>query len=418
MIRGKQIFKSGRFLKASTILAHGGYLWLKKNLHDHEMGFCGESLYLKRSNDLIPIKESSISINKVDDYLYAADFRYYEGAKEVIMSGGLSGCSSFRLGDAVGRNLDWYYSEQPDFVITCHKPGCHKSIGIASYPRITTGIADGDGTDPYLVDLPWYTQDGINEKGLYVSHNVVPNDIPGGLTNAKPTGKVTATLDGRQVTRHILDSYSSVAEAVKDLGAHVKITCNADLKAKGYGIHWMLADASRTVVLEIVRGKLRVIESDALTNFWLYGVKFNSDGTVYTNADVLAGHMPTKANRITRRGSGLERWNMIKAAQNSDGDPRALLNSLMYSNTYTRTEDFWYSEFAGIEGVTVDTPPMDETLQQVISEAKRAYASRSRSTPQTWHTTHSVVYDLVARALSVVVQESGTVHTFAGAADA
>lgn len=412
MARARSTFRSGNYISTSNTLAHGSYSWLLSNLQERELGCCGDALYLKLGGTLVLLKGGDASVDKVADYLYRKSYSFYEDYKDVEMRSVASGCSSFRIGNTMGRNLDWYYSYQADFVVTCERIGAYRSIGVASHPGITKSMAESGEYTPFYAELPWYTQDGINEKGLYINHNVVPDDIEGGLTDAIPTGRVDVVLDGRQVTRYVLDNYASVHEAVEHICKHVKIVCNRDLVDKGYGVHYMLADGTDTVVLEIVGGRLHVIEADAMTNFWLYGTRLNEDGTVYTNADAPT-HKATVENGITPHGAGLERWNIIQQYRNEGGtDVRTLLNSLLYSRTYTDAE--WFSEMVGSYGITVDTPADDSVMQQVVAGAKVLYENRTREEPSTWHTTHSCVYDLDALTLSVVVQEDGdNMYSFA-----
>lgn len=412
MARARSTFRSGNYISTSNTLAHGSYSWLIANLKERELGCCGDALYLKLGGALVLLKAGDASVDKVADYLYTKSYSFYEDYGDVPMSSVPAGCSSFRIGNTMGRNLDWYYSNQADFVVTCEKAGTYRSIGIASHPGITKSMAESGEYTPYFAELPWYTQDGINEKGMYINHNVVPDDIEGGLTDAIPTGSVDVVLDGRQVTRYVLDNYASVREAVEHLTKHVRIVCNRDLVDKGYGIHYMLADGTDTVVLEIVGGRLHVIEADAMTNFWLYGTRLNEDGTVYTNIDAPT-HKATVENGITPHGAGLERWNIIQQYRTEGGtDARTLLNSLMYSKTYTDAE--WFSEMSGSYGLTVDTPADDSVMQQVVAGAEELYENRTREEPSTWHTTHSCVYNLKNLSLSVVAQEDkDNVYSFA-----
>lgn len=55
MAHAKQVFKSGRFLKAGTVLASGTPEWLVKNLREREMGFSGTTLYIKQDGQLVKL---------------------------------------------------------------------------------------------------------------------------------------------------------------------------------------------------------------------------------------------------------------------------------------------------------------------------------------------------------------------------
>lgn len=402
---GKQLFKSGNSFPTSTILAHGAYDALKTHLHENEMGVCGDALYLKVAGALKMISPGTATATKKADYLYEASYTFYENAVDMSLIPG--GCSSFKLGNRVGRNLDWYYNEQVDFVIQCSRPGYRKSLGVASHPKITKADMESGAYIPYLAELPWYTQDGINEDGLYASINVVPDDIPGGLTDYLPK-KYKDSIDALQIVRFVLDNCTSVQDACNKLKC-THIRYNRAVALKGYGIHAMIADKVSCAVIEVVRGNLMVIPSNRSTNFWLHGTRFDGErGTVHTNANV-PDYLPTRDNGITPLGSGLERWNII--ANYSGDDARELLNMLAYTHTYTNTDNIWYSELVyAPHNVTVDTPPDSPDMQYMLNAVHAQYAARSRSNPVTWHTTHASVYDLDSFTLSIVSQEDSSVE--------
>lgn len=344
-------------------------------------------------------------LTRVAEYLYEYYDTYTSYADPSDMSLIPGGCSSFKMGDKMGRNLDWYYNDQVDFIINCSRPGCRKSMGIASHPKITKSSLKAGEYIKYFEVLPWYTQDGINEDGLYASINVVPDDIPGGLTDYTPDG-YEDSIDVLQIVRYILDYCTSVEDACDKL-SRIQIRYNRAVAEKGYGIHAMVADKNSCVVLEVVNGELKIIESNKSTNFWLYGTTLNDEsGRVYTNADV-PDNLPTRDNGITPLGSGLERWNII--AGYDGADPRELLNMLAYTHTYTNTSDIWYSELVyAPRNVTVDTPVDSEEMQYMLDVVHSQYESRSRDNPVTWHTTHSSVYDLKSLTLSIVSQEDSS----------
>lgn len=345
------------------------------------------------------------SLTRVAEYLYEYDDTYTSYTDPSDMSLIPGGCSSFKLGDKMGRNLDWYYNDQVDFIINCSRPGCRKSIGIASHPKITKSSLEAGEYIKYFEVLPWYTQDGINEDGLYASINVVPDDIPGGLTDYTPDG-YEDSIDVLQIVRYILDYCTSVEDACDKL-SRIQIRYNRAVAEKGYGIHAMVADEYICLVLEVVNGELKIIESNKSTNFWLYGTTLNDKaGRVYTNADV-PNNLPTRDNGITPLGSGLERWNIIAGYEGDD--PRELLNILAYTHTYTNTSDIWYSELVyAPRNVTVDTPVDSEEMKYMLDVVHSQYESRSRDNPVTWHTTHSSVYDLKSITLSIVSQEDSS----------
>lgn len=351
---------------------------------------------------------------KLDEYLYAKNYVSYNGPEGIDMDADApGGCSSFHVGNFVGRNFDWYYDERATFILRCSMPGKHRSIGVASCSALTNQIAASGHFVPSYDALPWYTLDGINDAGVYASINVVPNDIAGGITDAIPTEEQLVTLDGRQVVRYILDNFATADEAYEQLHKHAKITANHSLSTMKYTLHAMVADVSGTCfVMEIINGSLKRVESDISTNFWVYGTTCATErnSTVYTNADS-PEHKATELNGITPMGSGLERWNLIASHLSSGGnDHRAMLNRILYTHAYDRDVDnVWCSEFVGSYGdgavITVDTPSDTELMGYVLDGSLELFKHRVRGDHNTWQTLHSSLYNLSDLTLNLVSQE-------------
>lgn len=78
------------------------------------------------------------SFRKVTDYLYelrydildyTSAYDYFKKDSDILTVGG---CSCARSGAFFGRNLDWTYDEQAEFIIhSTSKPGRHASVGVA-----------------------------------------------------------------------------------------------------------------------------------------------------------------------------------------------------------------------------------------------------------------------------------------------
>lgn len=352
-------------------------------------------------------------------YLYEASFANYDKAKAMeyfSRTPSSGGCSAVRSGNFYGRNLDWTFDNAVDFVVkTPHIANRYATIGVTSCMASLTKevVEEVCGGGAYAQDLevvPWAIVDGINEHGVVCNINVVPNDKED-ATPTIPKVSKKETIYATMVPRFVLDNFKTAEEAATYLRDYVEIKIYPKDQELGFENHFMIADKDKTFVVELVDKEVRLFEGQQImTNFHIDGVTFNDDGTVYTNADAEEGHLPTEENGITEHGSGLERYNLaVRALEDGDLDKdgmRDLMTSLFYTNAYkTETNPFWYSEFVGIEETTVDTPADDETLTAVVNAAIGLYQETTREKGDTWHSTHSSVYDIAQRKLYLVAQE-------------
>lgn len=368
-------------------------------------------------------KGQPILKKKLDDYTYVAyyDAIDYEYANHIFEEVNLSigGCSSVRKGNLYGRNFDWTYSNDVTFIV--HTPriadryevwGTAGSISGVTKSFIESGVED----DKYRA-IPFYLVDGINEHGLVMNNNVVP--LNEGNSSAVPVIESKVTLNAMMVNRYVLDHFKTAAEAVDYIYKYVTIDSYTPLATKNYALHWMIADANKTYIIEIVSNGVVVTDvtdsTPYMTNFTIDGVEFNADNTVYTPYTQDETHDAITTNYVEELGSGLERWNMIADAYSdisSATDMRDLMESLKYTNAYTETTpaDVWYTEFVGINELNVASDASD--FADVLTAARTQYADRSRDTADTWQTVHSVVYNINDLTMEIVTQEGSTEYSF------
>lgn len=363
-----------------------------------------EDMEAMMRNAYLAISRKAEGLFNVDydalDEEYARD--YFEHRAPMPLA---CGCSVIAHGGLVGRNMDWL-KRHPDGnvdavfeVHTSAAQGRYASFGFAgSLAELSVEkVESREYSDAYKL-LPYYLQDGENEKGLMAAILVVP------ATSSRMTVPEVERRDrvcSLALVRYILDHYQSVDEAVNSLRNYVEIFHPASLTAMGYEPHYFLKDSTKSVVLEFSGTGIVAIEINACTNFHLHGVTFNPDGTVWTNADVLDGHLPSSQG-IETYGSGLERFNaMVTASPESQEDMRELLDSILFSKAYTLTEGVWNSEFVG-GNITVDTPSDDPALMARLEEYRQKYADDS---DDVWITKQSVIYDLANFSASLTVFE-------------
>lgn len=320
----------------------------------------------------------------------------------------INSCSSFFKDGLVGRNLDWYYDNSYSFVVrTYNKYSDIHTIGVAGGLNITP--EDLPNLPKDIIDIiPFYLQDGINQYSLYCSMNVVPTDY--GTTYSDDPDAICTLM----IPRYVLDHFTSASEATEALKS-MKFYSPKTLNNQGYELHFFIADAAESYVVEVINNEVKVISSNKLTNFFLYGVDYLPSGKVYTPEDVLNHNFPS-THGITFRGSGLERYNLMVdelPKVNSKDTAKLLLNKLRFTNTYkSDTNPIWYSEFVNVRpGITVDTPPTDTDLKEVLLNAQNLFINRERDS-KLWQTVHSSVYDLNNLTLNISVQEEDLSYNF------
>lgn len=331
------------------------------------------------------------------------------------------GCSSVRNGNFFGRNYDWEYDNRAEFIVhTTAKPfSRHASVGIAGgFKHLTNEFVDG-GKKSYFYDiLPFQLIDGINDAGVVCNMNVVPAVCS---FTPKPSGVSYHKISSLQFVRFVLDNFSSAAAAADYIAKHVTVYFPTALRNMDYEVHYMIADSEKTFIVEFRNSSNIVIdisEKPYMTNFHLFGVKFNADGTVYTPATQSGTHNAIDENGIHPFGSGLERYNYIVenyASANTKAGMRALMNGLKYTKAYPSAAEvsnpYWYTEFVGARGLTCASNPSD--FSEVVSIADGYFRERSRfDGGLTWQTVHSSVYDISEKKLHLITQEDGKEYTF------
>ena len=129
--------------------------------------------------------------------------------------------------------------------------------------------------------------DGMNEKGLAVSVNMIQDNA----TISQSTGKPGNTTP--PAVRLLLDKAANVEEALELLRQH-------DFHASmGLMVHLALADSTgRSVVVEYVGNEMSVVETPVVTNFYLtpgekHGIGTSQSHTRYDILTKLLAENPT-----------------------------------------------------------------------------------------------------------------------------
>ena len=195
-------------------------------------------------------------------------------AEGLSFEGGAFGCSTISVentegGYYFGRNFDW---NKCDAMMVASYP----SDGYASFSTVSvdfvrqgTGFASRFLSDEVLTAAALYAPlDGMNEKGLCVSVNMIQDNDTISQNTEKPDITTTTAI------RLLLNRAADADEAVELLGQY-------DFHASmGYMVHLAIADSTgRSVAVEYINNEMKVIETPILTNFYLSEGEKNGIGT-------------------------------------------------------------------------------------------------------------------------------------------
>ena len=195
-------------------------------------------------------------------------------AEGLSFEGDAFGCSTISVentegGYYFGRNFDW---NKCDAMMVASYP----SDGYASFSTVNvdfvrqgTGFASRFLSDEVLTAAALYAPlDGMNEKGLCVSVNMIQDNDTISQNTEKPDITTTTAI------RLLLNRAADADEAVELLGQY-------DFHASmGYMVHLAIADSTgRSVAVEYINNEMKVIETPILTNFYLSEGEKNGIGT-------------------------------------------------------------------------------------------------------------------------------------------
>ena len=204
---------------------------------------------------------------------------YEAGLKKNKDMFGKFGCSAVGKvldnGDMlVGRSFDLYYSNNPAYVIRTNVEGYYKTLGLAYNTfdgKDFKTIKENGVTQDELLTLLFFTEDVMNEKGLYIEADMRPEQFSdSGIkenTGTNPSAKVSLSFPA--LVRYLGERCASVTEAVEMANTLNVYGMNNGEFSWGGG--YFLADSTGHYgVLELVDNKL--IWSDyanCQTNFYI-----------------------------------------------------------------------------------------------------------------------------------------------------
>lgn len=333
------------------------------------------------------------------DYCYAKDF-FLNNTFDSI-----GGCTSVRKGNFFGRNFDWYYNNFAYSRVRIERSKTAKYWSICNCGNIAEltneFVKSGQYSEMYKI-LPFHCLDGINEKHVLCSMNVVPIGDYGLTTGTTPTMDKRDTICVVMIARYILDNFASATEAVTYLKEHVSVY--APLKKDGtrQEIHVMVCDQTKTYLIEFINNEMVVTDMDVVYNGRDYMTNFyNYQTSVDENNHI-------DFNTVTPYGNGLERYDTITdniGNVNNKDDMFALMKKVWYTHTYDFDTYGWKTELASREYNLKITDPVSKYIPY-FNIGKEQFEHRTREDGSTWQTVFTSVYDIDKCRMYLMTQEN------------
>ena len=184
------------------------------------------------------------------------------------------GCSTISVGNTgggyyFGRNFDWNKCDA--MMVVSYPSGGYASFSTVNvdFIRQGAGFASHFLSDEMLTIAALYAPlDGMNEKGLCVSVNMIQDNDTIAQNTEKPD--ITTTTAIRLLLNHAADVEEAL-ELLRQYDFHASM---------GYMVHLAIVDSTgRSVAVEYIDNEMNVIETPILTNFYLSEGEKNGIGT-------------------------------------------------------------------------------------------------------------------------------------------
>ncbi len=254
-------------------------------------------------------------ITKLEDGLSAVNFSGEDGFQEFLDDGGadsdagvmqylagkllhgsaltgtdqkMFGCSTLLAKEAdgnylFGRNFDWENCEA--LVIRSQPKDEYASVSTVNMDFIPGSQALPEKTR--ILAALYAPLDGMNEKGLFISVNMIEDSASIDQDTGKPDITTTTAV------RLLLNQADSVENALQLLGEY-------DMHASmGYMVHFAIADRTGiSVAVEYVDNKMVVTDTNVVTNYYLAKGSKNGIGTEqsHTRFDLLQKTISEKSS--------------------------------------------------------------------------------------------------------------------------
>lgn len=257
-------------------------------------------------------------------------------AEGLSFEGDAFGCSTISVentegGYYFGRNFDWNQCDA--LVVLSYPENSYASFSTVNmdFIRQGAGYASRFLSDEMLTIAALYAPlDGMNEKGLCVSVNMIQDGDTISQSTKKPDITTTTAI------RMLLNQAADVEEALKLLEQY-------DFHASmGYMVHLAIADSTgKSVAVEYINNEMNVIETPILTNFYLSEGEKNGIGTSqsHTRFEILEQMLEEKP----AMGSGQVRDALSSVSKGNFGEFESTEWSVVFDQS-ALTAEYYHRE--------------------------------------------------------------------------
>lgn len=351
-----------------------------------------------------------LKLHKVNDHIYTMraqadevkpleiDMSKVLGQNSVNKCALRMGCSAVTNGRYYGRNLDYFRSNHPVFVLWVDRgEGTAAYMGATASPQLFMSVASDmsigkpdiaalEKQKELLMSLPADLMDGVNEHGVACNINMI-DEQDSNITDKGTKPGAETTIPSVNVVNYILSHATSAKHAVQLLE-------NANIVFADHSptLHWMISDKHHTFVVEVKDDKMYVTDKHkVMTNYYLTTPEMTPHSCGIERADILRRH-----------------YNEATSVEGM----RQLMRRVTYSQTYSwNTTPFWYSEFydnpeKGMN-FSLSTPHDNKAFVKYIDASISQF---EHSTPThnpwlVWETSYNCVYDMEAKTLRLTTCE-------------
>lgn len=324
-----------------------------------------------------------VKVTRVSEDVYetkvftSTNQKLYDWFLKYIFSGNPGGCSAaaktLENGDTiVGRNMDFYVSNKPAFVVRTKEKNKYETIGIAYFDQFIpdTDVVEEKGIPRVIYSmLPLFCQDVMNDQGLYVEVNMryseydPMGEIMFADTHTNPKSEVRKCIAG--INTQLCQNCATVQEAVEYVKKlDIYSPQSEDME---WNFCYLLADATGDYgLLEVADNKVYYQDKQQIqTNFYI--------------ADELYAKQRMKC--------GVGRYDTLEAGIDdvkSEEDMFKLLDSVSYAQSYNYDTCNYdaRSEYIGEKPgwdyyYVIDEKNQDE-VKTYLDEVAKTYNSMSR----------------------------------------
>lgn len=325
----------------------------------------------------------AVRVTKISEGVYetkvltSTNQKFYDWFLKYVFSGNPGGCSAFAKtlenGDTVvARNMDFYISNKPAFIVRTKEKNKYETMGVAYYDQFIpdADVVEKSGIPKIIYSmLPLFCQDVMNDQGLYVEVNMRYSeyDPTGELmftdTHTNPKSAIRTCIAG--INTQLCQNCATVKEAVEYVKKLDIYSPQSD--DMQWNFCYLIADATGDYgLLEVADNKVYFLDKEQIqTNF-------------YVEEELYAKQ---------RMKCGVGRYELIKAGIDdvkTEADMFELINSVSYAQSYiydtckfdARSE--YIGENPGWDYYYVIDEKNQDEVKKYLDEVSETYKKMSR----------------------------------------